>query len=462
MASPPKDRYWLSWFIFCLLGMGCLLPWNFFISVSDYWMYKFRNVSDTNHGSANTTDAVLTPLQKKWNSYLSIASMIPNVTFLLLNAAFGHRFRTHPRLFVAMAVIIVMFILADVLSAINTDGFQDVFLYTTIASVAIISSGVSVFQGGLAGLAAMFPPTYMNAMLQGQALGGVFAAATNVFIILLGDEPKDSAFFCFLITILFMLMTGCSLLILTLTKFFRYYDLSLNPIVSEEEDVLIEDEISTPGTSDDVGQNSEAVDKDGRGQQAFSASINGVASVLGVAWVTKVWIGAVFTNFVVTLAVFPAIASLIKSVDAGSGNPWNDIYFTPVACFLLYNVFDYVGRITAGWFPFPTNETRGGGYIILLASLARVVFIPFFILCNASPSNRVVSSVLIHSDAVYGVGMVLFAWSGGHIGALCMMFGPKLLPDPEQQSIAASVMVACLVIGLAVGAALSSVCVMLL
>ena len=32
MASPPKDRYWLAWFIFCLLGMGCLLPWNFFIS----------------------------------------------------------------------------------------------------------------------------------------------------------------------------------------------------------------------------------------------------------------------------------------------------------------------------------------------------------------------------------------------------------------------------------------------
>ena len=82
-------------------------------------------------------------------------------------------------------------------------------------------STTSSLQGGLAGLAAMFPPTYMNAMLQGQALGGVFAAATNVFIILLGDEPKDSAFFCFLITITFMLMTGCSLLILTLTKFFR-------------------------------------------------------------------------------------------------------------------------------------------------------------------------------------------------------------------------------------------------
>ena len=58
--------------------------------------------------------------------------------------------------------------------------------------------------------------------------------------------------------------------------------------------------------------------------------------------------------------------------------------------------------------------------------------------------------------------MFLFAWSGGHLGSLCMMFGPKLLPDPKKQSIAASVMVACLVVGLAVGAALSSVCVMLL
>ena len=54
--------------------------------------------------------------------------------------------RTHPRLFLAMAVIIVMFVLTDVLSAVDTDGFQDAFFYTTLASVAIISSGVSVFQ----------------------------------------------------------------------------------------------------------------------------------------------------------------------------------------------------------------------------------------------------------------------------------------------------------------------------
>ena len=30
-------------------------------------------------------------MQRMWNSYLAVASMIPNVTMLILNAVFGHR-----------------------------------------------------------------------------------------------------------------------------------------------------------------------------------------------------------------------------------------------------------------------------------------------------------------------------------------------------------------------------------
>ena len=62
-------------------------------------------------------------------------------------------------------------------------------------------------------------------------------------------------------------------------------------------------------------QNPDVEDKDDRGP------VNGVSAVLGVAWTIKVWIGAVTTNFIVTLAVFPAITSLIKSVSAGSVSP---------------------------------------------------------------------------------------------------------------------------------------------
>jgi hypothetical protein len=41
---------------------------------------------------------------------MAVASMVPNVAFLLLNAAFGHRFKTQPRLLVSLILIIVLVI----------------------------------------------------------------------------------------------------------------------------------------------------------------------------------------------------------------------------------------------------------------------------------------------------------------------------------------------------------------
>ena len=121
-------------------------------------MHKFRNVSvnvdtppnakvtsDDNPDPSNTT-IPLTPLQLQWNSYLSIASMIPNVTFLLLNATFGHHFPTLPRLLVALVVIIVTFVFTTVTSIVNTDAWQNEFLISTLVSVVIINIMVAIFQ----------------------------------------------------------------------------------------------------------------------------------------------------------------------------------------------------------------------------------------------------------------------------------------------------------------------------
>lgn len=33
--TEPKDRYYIAYFIFYLLGMVTLLPWNFFITADD-------------------------------------------------------------------------------------------------------------------------------------------------------------------------------------------------------------------------------------------------------------------------------------------------------------------------------------------------------------------------------------------------------------------------------------------
>lgn len=42
----PRDRWHGAYVIFFLLGIGSLLPWNFFITAKHYWRYKLQNCSD--------------------------------------------------------------------------------------------------------------------------------------------------------------------------------------------------------------------------------------------------------------------------------------------------------------------------------------------------------------------------------------------------------------------------------
>ena len=84
MSVEPKDKNNLVYIICYWLGIGMLLPWNFVYNVDGYWKYKFRNIAN---------DTITSDKQKFWASDLSIVSMAPNFTFLLLNALIGHKLR---------------------------------------------------------------------------------------------------------------------------------------------------------------------------------------------------------------------------------------------------------------------------------------------------------------------------------------------------------------------------------
>jgi hypothetical protein len=44
--SGPEDPRRFAYIVFYWLGIGTLLPWNFFITVNDYWNYKLRTVDN--------------------------------------------------------------------------------------------------------------------------------------------------------------------------------------------------------------------------------------------------------------------------------------------------------------------------------------------------------------------------------------------------------------------------------
>lgn len=163
--------------------------------------------------------------------------------------------------------------------------------------------------------------------------------------------------------------------------------------------------------------------------------------------------------FFITLALFPATISMIRSVHnpLGIGNPaagrkFGDL-FLPLL-FLIYNAGDFIGRITAGYLQLPANR-------LCFPILLRIAFIPLFLMCNLQSRSRQLS-YLSHkipflfstSDAWPITIMSLFALSNGYLSALCMMYGPSFV-QPRDRETAGTVMILFLQSGLFLGSLFS-------
>merc|ERR1711963_1297478 len=92
----PKDNSNLVFWMAFLIGFTILLPWNNLITVSGFWDYKFRNITQDGLNMENSTT---TDLQKLFASYVAIASNVPNATFIILHALIGHKFPMKLRLY---------------------------------------------------------------------------------------------------------------------------------------------------------------------------------------------------------------------------------------------------------------------------------------------------------------------------------------------------------------------------
>jgi len=437
----------LNYIIFYWLGIGTLLPWNMFISVGAYWVSKFATPQNSSSPVAeeemplacegNATEWKMNPLQESWFGYMAVASMVPNVTFLMLNAAFGHLLKTQPRLLVSLFMVIISFIFTTVMVEVNTDSWQEAFLYVTLASVVFININAAIFQGGLLGIAGRFPPEYMGAVFGGQAIGGIFASGTNVVVLSMGATPTQSAFFCFLISVVFLLSSLAVYAVATRTDFYKHCSGEgvVQDLEKKPEDSKLLDEHQIP-------------------EVRIPIKINPIITL------TKIWpyVIAVTMCFLVTLGCFPAIAVLVQSTTC---DKTHEKFFVPIACFLLFNIGDYVGRFLAGLIQWP-KPGKFGAFLCLFFSFARFAFLVLFLLCNVKPSGRVHTSVVFYSDAAYILIMLLFSTTNGYLGSICMISAPQLTSSGTEAQTASSIMVAMLGLGLGSGAALSNIFVKLL
>ncbi|XP_029032918.1 equilibrative nucleoside transporter 1 [Osmia bicornis bicornis] len=420
----PSDRYNIAYIVFYLLGMNILIPWSFFITAEDYWMYKFREIQE-NSTHINYTHVEnlekKTDLQASFTSYLSVASALPNTLFLVINAFISKKIPLRTRMVGSQCIILLLFIVTTVFVKINTDKWQGTFLIITLTTVACVNSASAIFGGSLMGVVGRFSPKYITAMSSGQALGGIFTAITEICSLWIGASPMLSGLVYFIIGDVILFLSLIAYVMLEKAAFFKHHMVERFPD-SVETDYSVTGEVTFPhGTT-----------------------------VSYTRIVKRIWHYGitVFLVFFVSLSVCPAVTVLVESQDKGKGYAWNDIYFVPVVTYLIFSSGDYAGRILSGIFQWPKNKP----WQVIFLSLIRVIFIPALMFCNAQPRYNL--PVYIHNDFYYILITIAFAISNGYLCNLTFILIPTVV-DSQEKEIASAMMGAFLGMGLASGAALS-------
>lgn len=157
---------------------------------------------------------------------------------------------------------------------------------------------------------------------------------------------------------------------------------------------------------------------------------------------------AVFICFAVTL-VFPVFTQEIFSVQPPSqaARLLQPACFIPLA-FLFWNMGDLMGRLLTLIPPLAAMVTHPRSLLIL--ALARLGFIPLYLLCNVHGRGAAISSDVFYLLVV----QFLFGLSNGYVGSICMM-GPVHWVEPEEREAAGSFMGLMLCGGLTTGSLLS-------
>ncbi|XP_020512257.2 equilibrative nucleoside transporter 3 [Labrus bergylta] len=412
----PEDSYCLVYIIFFLMGIGSLLPWNFFITAKHYWLYKLSN--NTNEGS---DEEQRSPLSDYFESYLTIASTVPSVLCLILNFFLVNRLSAHVRILSSLFVILAVFIVTTVLVKVDVSDCRTEFFMGTLACVAVVSGASNLFSGSVFGISGHFPMRISQALISGQAMGGTLSAVASIVDLAVAKDVTDSALAYFLTADVFILICIVTYLLLPRLAYSRHYMLA-------------------------ASSSSSAAINEGGGAAGGGVSVPPLKPILRKTWVLGL---SVFYVFFVSIMVFPAVSSGIQSVHKDSGSPWTTTYFVPLTSFLLYNVADFCGRQATAWLQLPGPTSRALPVLVL----CRSVMVPLIMFCNYQPRDNI-HTVLFTHDVYPVVFNCLLGLSNGYLGTLPMIYGPKVVPR-ELAEATGVVMSFFLTLGLAVGSAFS-------
>uniref|UniRef100_A0A3Q0RMC4 Solute carrier family 29 member 1a n=1 Tax=Amphilophus citrinellus TaxID=61819 RepID=A0A3Q0RMC4_AMPCI len=222
--NAPRDKYNAVWIIFFILGLGTLLPWNFFMTATMYFTSRLKDPPTelSSNWTANVTAGEhRSVLESKFNNVMTLCAMVPLLIFTCLNSFIHQRIPQKLRISGSLTVILVVFLLTAVFVKVDVDPLP--FFVLTMVKIVCINSFGAILQGSLFGLAGILPASYTTPIMSGQGLAGTFAAFSMICALASGSELQDSAFGYFITACIVILLAIMSYLALPRMEFFQYY-----------------------------------------------------------------------------------------------------------------------------------------------------------------------------------------------------------------------------------------------
>ncbi|XP_028325289.1 equilibrative nucleoside transporter 1-like isoform X2 [Gouania willdenowi] len=300
-SRAPRDNYNAVWIIFFILGLGTLLPWNFFMTATMYFTSRLNEKSS--NSTANLTaegGESHNVLQSKFNNVMTLCAMVPLLVFTCLNSFIHQRIPQKLRISGSLMVIFVVFLLTAVFVKVDIEPVP--FFTLTMIKIVCINSFGAVLQGSLFGLAGILPASYTTPIMSGQGLAGIFAAFSMICALATGSELQDSAFGYFITACVVILLAIVSYLVLPRMEFFQVYMESNGSRRSVDDENKMMDLIKQESAAEKLPVVNLVDDEPSPGVSVFN--------IFKQIWVTALSVCFIFT---VTIGIFPAVTVEVKS-----------------------------------------------------------------------------------------------------------------------------------------------------
>lgn len=381
LESKPAAESKRVYFVFILLGITTLYPWNAFLNAYDYFSFALKGSSWEQSFMSYVASSY---------SWTMLIMMISMVIFQL-----DQRFSLTGK---AMTGLVLNFILltgmtllplVDLLNG-NAILSPRIFFLILLTIVSTIAIGTALVMKTSFTLISLFPPRYVPAFNAGQAIAGIVVSCMALISSLIGSVEKSRSMVLKSTVFYF----GSSMLVLAMT-IIGFYWLSR--------------------------QDSYASALANFKPQPASIRKNIKSFKNGVKLVWDLAVG-VMMALTVTIAV---ITSYIPNAQSTSTTGlWPTIYLSVV--FLVFSIGDVTGR----WLPAFKAFTfrRRSRKPLAIPWIRLVIFVPLFLMSNMRGEFTGLRShlpTLIRSDWLYMIVVFLFGLTSGYSTTTLMMIAPE-------------------------------------